>query len=156
MPLDQLALVGIDGVERVRAEEVVDLGSARNRTGRSWLDPGFDERGAQPEHAGADPALDGAFGLLEQHRDLAVRVTAEVRELDRDALGLGQRRERAPHRLGFVEVDDLALEIDRLGDPLAPRAPRAGGGAVSARRRSTLRPWACAIRNDRSEPRSGS
>ena len=31
----------------------------------------------------ADPALDGAFGLVEHPRDGAVTVAAEIRELDR-------------------------------------------------------------------------
>src|SRR5581483_7091401 len=65
---------------------------------------GIHERCTQTAESGADPALDRPFGLAEQGCDLAIGVTAEVRELDRGALALAQRRQGIAHGLGEHEV----------------------------------------------------
>ena len=94
--LDTRAVGGVERVERVRAEQRVELARRPGSTSdRSFAHPRLDQRGAQPQESRTDPALHRSFGLFEEHRDLAVRVPAEVRELDRLALAVGERRERA-------------------------------------------------------------
>ena len=72
----------------------------------------FDQSRAEAEQPGADAALHGAFGLFQQQRDLAIRVPAEIRQLDGVSFAVRQRRERAPDGLPLSEIQDLAFEVD--------------------------------------------
>ena len=87
--LDLRALVALDGVERVGRNELAELGR------RSALEPRSPRSRVAPLPTSATrrrpiPArirlFTVPFGLVEQRRDLAVGVPAEVRELDRGSL----------------------------------------------------------------------
>ena len=123
-----------------------------------WLTPASMSAAAQAQQPGSDPALHGALGLLEEHRDLSVGVPTEVRELDRGAFAVGERRRARSHRLGLGEVEHLAFEI--VVDRAAPRnASRSSRAAPWRSRRAAgrpTRPCTCASRNERIDPRSGS
>ena len=130
--------------------------AVRHRIGHS-LTPASISAARSRSSPGADPALHRAFGLFEQDRDLAVRVPAEVRELDRLALAVGERRPARRTVSASVSCIDLTFEVDdrSLGLRNASRFSRARAGADSARSRSTARPCTWASRNERIEPAPG-
>ena len=66
---------------------------------------------AEASEAGPDPALDGAFGPVEDVGDFAVGVAVQVGELDGLAFADWQGGERLPHLLGHAEVEHFAFEV---------------------------------------------
>ena len=146
---DGAALVGVDGVEGVGAEQRLEL-LGRMATSRRLASPAHASPTVSPTAASSprsrfSPARIRLFtvpsGSLEQHGDLAVRVAAEVGELDRRPLAVGQGEQRLAHLLGGGQVPHLVLEVvARLGGR-AGVALLAGPARASDRSRSTERPW---------------
>jgi hypothetical protein len=79
--------------------------------GPRFRDPALDQGAWEPAQPRTDSALHRSLGLTQEHGDLAVRVAAEVSQLDRGALSLGQTRQRIANVLGLGEVPYLAFEV---------------------------------------------
>ncbi len=75
----------------------------------------IDERGAQAVQTGSDSTLDRALGLLEQFGNVAVAVAAEVRQLDRFAFARVEGRQRAAHRFGLRQIENVTLDVVEHG-----------------------------------------
>ena len=150
--VDPHSFVGVERVERVRAEQRVELRIVRRRQ-CSFVHPRIDERGPQPQEPGPDPALHRSLRELEQLRNLAIGVPAEVGELDRRRVrrrtGRRARAARSRPRSARRPLVRDRRRSSGCGTRPAARAPRR---AVSARSRSTERPCTCANRNERIEP----
>src|SRR5262245_36424650 len=77
-----------------------------------WLrHSALDQRTPEPAQPRTDTALHRALGLAQQHGDLAVRVAAEVRELDRGAFPFREARQRVANVLGLREIPYLSFEV---------------------------------------------
>src|SRR5206468_3413707 len=109
---------------------------ARATGGRSWPLQGEKRRqgSAQLLHPGPHAGLDRSQRLLQFGRDLVLRQTTEVRELDHPPLCLGQLRERAAHQAARLALLHLAVGRDR--DAARHACPNASTTTSSASARS--------------------
>ena len=110
MLVDRLALFGVESVEGIGAEQLLQLvvghgcSPARPR-------PEISELAVHALEAATDPALHGPLGLAEDRGHLPVGVAAKIGELDRLALVVGKAAEDLAHLVGNDDVADLALEV---------------------------------------------
>ena len=125
--LDRRGLVGFARVERVRAEQLLDLGLGQ-LVRAHHSPPSASRVTAMRRSAEPQPRLGRPLRDAERLRDLPVGLAAEVRELHRSALLVGKQVERGAHPLGGEERGGHLLDVGR-GDratrlPLGPPAPR--------------------------------
>ena len=149
--LDRRGLVGVDRVEAVGAQQLLDLvvrelGHDCSPAGRR---PTCQLR-AQPPQAGPDPALHRALGLLRARRRPRGRCGRRSRRARSPAAPRRQRR----HRLLDL-VERRSGPTPRARGRSRPRRCAAASRSsrrrrdVSARSRSTERPWHWASRYER-------
>ena len=142
------ASAGVEGAEDEGAREVADLVAGQPRAARSVMPDSaavdrslrlVRQRAAHRQQPEAHPALDGAERRRRPFRDLLLGQAAEVGELDRLALDVGQRprARRGPPRASR-SADDLGPDVGqrqrrRRRRPRA-RAARWSAGAAGRRR----------------------
>ena len=65
----------------------------------------------EPAEARADPALDRALGLVQQHRHLLVGAATEIGQFDGLTQLVGQRAEGVLHLFGNSHVPHLTVDV---------------------------------------------
>ena len=137
--VDARALVGVERVERVRAEQRVELsGRAGSRGSRSFAHPRLDQRGPQPQQPRPDPALHGALRAARgapRPRGRCARRSTRARS-PRARRRRASRARAGPLRASVSCMTSRSRSMSTSGCRNASRSSRARR-ADSARSRST-------------------
>ena len=141
--LDHRALVGLERVEHVRAEQCVHLGAGFDR--RHWCTPASMSAARRRSSPDRIRLFTVPSGCSSKHRDLFVGLAAEVRELDGGAFAVRTTSSSACRTASASARSSTSRSrsSSTCGDRSASRCSRARR-AFSARSRSTARPCTCA------------